>query len=71
LLLTSTTSGISSILMVSQNEGASWGVIAGARLFMSIAFCQTGDGWAVDGNGKIWATKDHGLTWTKLPTAPY
>jgi len=71
LLITSTTeAGIVSELLVSQDRGASWKSVHGAKGFGAIVFCETGEAWTSDGYGNIWASADDGLNWTKLPSEP-
>ncbi len=71
LLIASTTeAGIVSELLVSQDRGASWKSVPGAKGFGAIVFCETGEAWTSDGYGNIWASADDGLNWTKLPSEP-
>ncbi|TMG30811.1 MAG: hypothetical protein E6H97_00760 [Chloroflexi bacterium] len=71
LLIASTTeAGIVSELLVSQDRGASWKSVPGAKGFGAIVFCETGEAWTSDGYGNIWASADDGLNWTKLPSKP-
>jgi photosystem II stability/assembly factor-like uncharacterized protein len=56
-------------LYATTDHGSTWHEVSGGRGFSYIVFGADGFGWAFDGNGNMFKSADHGLTWTRMSTA--